>query len=421
MGNPTETLPSAGSEVSDEALLQEPQSPSDSEALAAELEPEKAPDAASPEQPDEVEEKLPEGETGSGEEETDPDLAAGEEGEVSAVDETFVGEVPEDIKAVFAQEEVGPKIRDLYYRDAAYREVYPTVADARAVKELLPDGLETAKELIATAERIEPFEESFEKAIEGGEGATHFWQTVWNQDQTAYHNLHTKAADNVLDHYFAQAEKTQDKNLKAAVQVLRGRMHPGESTEGRPQNTETSLRENHLVERENALASKELNGFKQSAFEETETKVTHAINAHVNAALAQSNVPIGAKKRIAADIHEEIRHKISSNPTLQSQLNRAFRKGNRDEAHRNSIVSIVVSRAKALIPETSRPIFKEWTGSFLTNHTNLQKRQETSRADVGVGGAPGQRPSGLPEKGKIDYSKVTDAELLGGAEIPLKQ
>jgi len=414
----TDTLSRAGSDLSDEALLQETPSPSDSEASTAEQELQ-APDTASPEQPEQVEEKLPEGETGAGDEEAEPDLAAGEEGEVSGIEEPFAGEVPEDIKAVFAQEEVGPKIRDLYYRDAAYREVFPTVSDARAVKELLPDGVNTAKELIETVQRVEPFEEAFEKAIESGEGSAEFWKTVWNQDQTAYHNLHTVAAENVLHHYDAQADKSNDENLKAAVDVLWRRMH-GAPYEGRTQTTESSLRENSLVERERALEEKELNGFKNSAFTQTETQVTHAINAHVNACLAKSDVPIGAKKRIADDIHEEIRKKISSNPTLQTQLNKAFRKGNRDEEHLKSIVSIVVSRAKSLIPETSRPIFKEWTGSYLTNHKQLQKRQETSRVDVGTGGAPQQKTGSLPAKEQIDYSKVSDADLLSGAEIPLK-
>ncbi len=412
MGQPSGTIPSAGIE-SDEALLAGPDTPAEPEAEPTEQgEPPVTPE---PQVPDE-------GETGAGEEEAEPDLAAkpdGEAEEEAEGEETFAeGEVPEDIKVLFKEEGVGPKVRDLYFRDQAFREVFPTVAEAREVKELLPNGVESAREMLEVASRIEPFEEAFFKAVESGEGATEFWQAVYNEDQQAYHNLHTRAAENVLHHFHDQAGKSNDKNLVAAVDVLWRRLN-GEQYTGRgaPQG---DLRENNLAEREQALASKELNGFKQAALASTDSQVRKIITTHVDTVLKDRPIPKGAKARIIDDIDQEIRIKVSENPTLKVQLNRAFRNGDRGQKHLESIVSIVVSRAKNLLGETSRGVIKEWTGSYLAQTKQQRERQNISHADVGTGGPPGQPSGALPTADKVDYSKVSDEELLTGTEIPTK-
>lgn len=413
MGQPSGTVPSAGIE-SDEALLAGPDTPAEPEAEPTEQgEPPVTPE---PEVSDEEKEGAGEGE------EADPDKAAkpdGEAEEEAEGEETFAeGEVPEDIKVLFKEEGVGPKVRDLYFRDQAFREVFPTVAEAREVKELLPNGVESAREMLEVASRIEPFEEAFFKAVESGEGATEFWQAVYNEDQQAYHNLHTRAAENVLHHFHDQAGKSNDKNLVAAVDVLWRRLN-GEQYTGRgaPQG---DLRENNLAEREQALASKELNGFKQAALASTDNQVRKIITTHVDTVLKDRPIPKGAKARIIDDIDQEIRIKVSENPTLKVQLNRAFRNGDRGQKHLESIVSIVVNRAKNLLGETSRGVIKEWTGSYLAQTKQQRERQGTSRADVGTGGPPGQPSGALPTADKVDYSKVTDEELLTGTQIPTK-
>lgn len=414
MGNTSETLPGAGSGMeSDEALLTGTESPTEPEAKPTE-QGDPPPESTPPESPEEK------GETEAGEEEEPEPKAAKPDGEgEEEVEESLAeGEVPDDIKAVFQQEGVGAKIRDMFYRDRAYREVFATVNEAREVKELLPDGVQSAKELLEVAERIEPFEEAFEMAMEGTEGATEFWKAVYNQDPTAYQNLHNKAAENILHHFNDQAQKAQDENLIAAVDVLWRRLNGKEYT-GRaaPQG---DLRENNLQEREQALESRELNGFKQAALAQTDNRVRKLITTHVDKVLKDSSVPKGAKQRIIDDIDQEIRGLVADNRTLKVQLNRAFRNGNRGERHLESIVSIVVNRAKGLLPDASRGVIKEWTGSYLSQTKQQRERQRVSRADVGTGGPPGQPSGALPSPAKVDYSKMSDEELLTASEIATK-
>lgn len=419
MGN-TDTLPSAGSDPTDEALLAGEESPPTLEAPPAE------PGAVTPpETPPEP--KVPEeGKEGIGEE-TPPDgepKAAkpdGEEGEAPE-DGTYTDrQVPEEIKNLFKMEEVGPKIRDLYFRDAAYREHFSTVAEAREVKELLPNGVESAKELMGIAERLEPFEAAFTKSGQGPEGATEFWQAIHAEDPAAYNNLHGAAVENILHHFDEQATKTGDENLKASVDVLWRRMKGGEAYEGRKPTTETSLKERNLQEREQAVEDKETQGFKTAAFAETEQQVEGNIRKHVHAVLANSNVPKGAMSRIVDDIHAVIINKIQENPTLKFQLNRAFRRGDLGPEHHKSIVSLVVNRATSLIPELSRDIIKDWTHNYLALNKDTLKRLETSRADVGPGGPPGQPSGVMPKPAQVDYSKASDTDLLTAPNIPLKQ
>lgn len=419
MGN-TDTLPSAGSDISDEALLGGEESPPTPEAPPAE--PASDPPADTPPEP-----KVPlEGEEGAGEEEPpdgEPKAAKpdGEDGEAPEDDTYTDRQVPEEIKNLFKMEEVGPKIRDLYFRDAAYREHFSTVAEAREVKELLPNGVDSAKELMGIAERLEPFEAAFAKSSESPEGATEFWQAIHAQDPGAYNNLHGAAVENILHHFDEQATKTGDENLKASVDVLWRRMKGGEAYEGRKPTTETSLKERNLQEREQAVDEKETQGFKTAAFAETEQQVEGAIKSHVGAVLKDSNVPKGAMARIVDDIHAVIINKIQENPTLKFQLNRAFRNGDLGPEHHKSIVSLVVNRAKSLIPELSRDIIKDWTQNYLALNKDTLKRLETSRADVGPGGPPGQPSGVMPKPAQVDYSKVSDTDLLTAPNIPLKQ
>ena len=419
MGN-TDTLPSAGSDISDEALLAGEESPPTPEVPPAEPGAETPPET--PPEP-----KVPEEGTEGAGEETPPDgepkaaAPAGEAGEGPDGDTYTDRQVPEEIKNLFKMEEVGPKIRDLYFRDAAYREHFSTVAEAREVKELLPNGIESAKELMGIAERLEPFEAAFEKATKGPEGATEFWQAVYGQDPGAYNNLHGAAVENILHHFAEQAKKTNDENLGASVDVLWRRMKGGEAYEGRTEADTPSLQERNLKEREQAVEDKETQGFKTAAFAETEQQVEGAITSHVKAVLANSKVPAGAVSRIVDDIHAVIINKIQENPTLKFQLNRAFRNGDLGPEHHKSIVSLVVNRAKSLIPELSRDIIKDWTQNYLALNKDTLKRQETSRADVGPGGPPGQPSGAVPKPAQVDYSKATDEELLTGSNIPLKQ
>lgn len=414
MGTPSGPAPSAGAE-SDEALLAGPDTPAEPEKPPTE-QGDPPPESPPPEAPKEPEE----GETEAGEEDAETDKAAKPDGEAEEeVEESLAeGEVPDDIKAVFQQEGVGAKIRDMFYRDRAYREVFATVNEAREVKELLPDGVKSAKELLEVAERIEPFEEAFEMAMEGPEGATEFWKAVYNQDPTAYQNLHNMAAENILHHFNDQAQKAQDENLIAAVDVLWRRLNGKEYT-GRaaPQG---DLRESNLKEREQALADRELNGFKQAALAQTDSRVRKLITTHVDKVLKDSPVPKGAKARIIEDIDQEIRGLVADNRTLKVQLNRAFRNGNRGDRHLESIVTIVVNRAKSLLGDASRGVIKEWTGSYLSQSKQQRERQRISRADVGTGGPPGQPSGALPKPEKVDYSKMTDEELLTASEISTK-
>jgi hypothetical protein len=414
----TDTLSRAGSALSDEDLLRGEPPPNTPESSTAEQEIE-SPESPQPEVP---EQEL--GEPGPGEEEAEPEKAAEavDEGEAeSDVEEPFSErEVPENIKALFKQEGVGPQIRDLYYRDLAYRDVFSTVQEAREVREILPDGVETAKELLDVVQRVEPFEEAFEKAQASGEGATEFWNQVYNTDQQAYHHLHTSAAENVLHYYADQAKKSGDENLTAAVDVLWRRIN-GQEYRGRAAQEQTSLRESSLDEREQALNDRELSRFKEGAFAQTDTEVTQAITAHVNTVLKDSKIPARAMGRIIEDINQEIQKRVGENPTLRIQLNRAYRTGDHGPEHQKSIVSIVVNRAKGMLPEVARSVIKDWTEVLLTQNQVLKQRQQTSHADVGTGGPPGQPNTHLPKPGQVDYGQVSDVDLLTAPEIPLKQ
>src|SRR5438128_1805897 len=70
--------------------------------------------------------------------------------------------MPETLRAAIkANPELGKTLQSLWDQHQAYRTIFPTVAEARTIKEMFPGGAEEAKTLLADAESIQQVDDSF--------------------------------------------------------------------------------------------------------------------------------------------------------------------------------------------------------------------------------------------------------------------
>lgn len=87
---------------------------------------------------------------------------------------------------------------------------------------------------------------------------------------------------------------------------------------------------------------------------------------------------------------------------------------NFDGATRQQVVSLITSRARAAMPEVARRVIAEWTSSVLASDRARAARVDAAaaRRDVTGGSLPATIPASALLPRKIDYSKMTDEQIL---------
>jgi len=122
----------------------------------------------------------------------------------------------------------------------------------------------------------------------------------------------------------------------------------------------------------------------------------------------------GARRRIGDDIFQELHATLSADRELSRQVGEILRGWHFDGASRQQIVSLISSRARGAMPEVARRVVSEWTSSVLASDRARAARVDAaaSRRDITGGRVPDTIPaSGLLPR-KIDYSKMSDEQIL---------
>jgi hypothetical protein len=122
----------------------------------------------------------------------------------------------------------------------------------------------------------------------------------------------------------------------------------------------------------------------------------------------------GARRRIADDIFHELHATLSADRELSRQVGEILRGWHFDGATRQQIVSLISTRARGAMPEVARHVVSEWTSSVLASDRARAARVDAaaSRRDITGGRVPDTIPaSGLLPR-KIDYSRMSDEQIL---------
>lgn len=339
---------------------------------------------------------------------------------------------PEELKAVFKSH---PTLRDAYFREQAYREVFPTVAEARQIKEYFPEGLKSVQETATEIERMESFDNLLASGDpndaaqlirqisrdnpEGFRGILQAYPHVWAEaDPQGYGQFSQALVNHFLDHLWNQAQASQDENLQAAIDVLSRRAYnrpygaPANRQQADPREQQLAQRERALYEREEQARSAAEEGFYEDANVATVNQVVDAIKEQVGTLLPQG-ISDGAKNRIVGEVYRDVDGMLKGNRQLRAQLQRALKNGDQGSEHLKSVIGLVVSRAKQAIPGATAKAVNDWTSTVLANNRQQQERERApARPDVGAGGAPLPRGKATPKPNQIDYARTSDDDIL---------
>ncbi len=312
---------------------------------------------------------------------------------------------PEELRAAF---EANPELRRAWREAQAYREAFPTVEAAREVQKIFPtvEDAQAAREQLDELGRLDSL--FFARTPEAHASLA---SSVYRLDPEAFRSLARAMA--------AEAQRRGDNGA-----ALTAAAHEGEpSVESSP--TRSTAPSRSSPERESRTA--ELPGDKSLEQETRPAQATFYQEANATAVeavietirsqverLLPEDLGVGARNRVIGEIYRELDSSLRSNRALAQQVRQAFRSGNFDADHQRAVVSLIVGRARQAVPGVAKKVINEWTSSVLaaSNTKHTRQRAAESRVDITGAGAPGgvaRRPLAPSD---IDYSKLSDADIL---------
>ena len=347
------------------------------------------------------------------------DQAQGSQAARSAADEAAQAALPEWLKPLVADAKAGPALQSLWEHHQAYREIFPTVGEARAIKELFPGGAEDAKQLLARTEQANRIDEAYFSGDANVQGR--LAQYLLRDNPRAFLAMLRQSAQSLAAHDpRAFQELAEDVLARGGGKDGPARMAVPPETRLDPQQAELQrqreelARERGEIERERQeFRAAQYASFQESANEAVVSQVRQGIEQTIAGALPAS-VSDGARKRIVEDIYNEINTTLQNDAALTRQVAGILRQWRFDDATRQQVINLIFGRAKTLVPAVAKRIVSDWTSSVLSaNREKAAKHQAAaSRVDIVGGGAPETVGKRSLTPRDIDYSKTSDDQIL---------
>lgn len=393
--------------------------------------------------------------------------AANQESADASADEQAHGPTPKDrgrataeFEPAFELPEIGPKLREICERDAEYREVFPTVAEARAVREIFstPDAARAAASAQAELARLDRLVESRDPRAHAEllaglqrlspqafrDLALTFGERLAALDPEAHRQVSAAMAAQALAgerwpeqvSLLSRAVEQQDwpavkflsATLASQIEQLRGRNANESARAAGASRPEASGRIAPLrapvdsQPRPTAPPPGAAYVAANQFLETVNTGVEQAVHASVAGKVAEllPDAPEGARQKIAGEIYRELDQTLRQDPELLEQVRDSVRgalqvgdwraaQSGRPPAER--VAQLITGRARAALPAVAKRVVADWTETVLRSSRERRSRQaeSASRVEVGRGGAPNPVP--LKPRG-VDYTRMTDEEIL---------
>ncbi len=383
---------------------------------------------------------------GIGSEEEQPAEAASEAttreaAEAKPVDSTTPqpDDVPEDqpLEALESAElkrllDKEPAIRKFYFSERAYRELFPTVNEAREMRSMFPT-VEDAQGVLAQAQTLLQAERTIqERPADFVKGfaqndptaferfAQSLPEAIYESDPQLYRTaIAEPAVFGVLARMADGAVRNQDEELHAAIGVLRDRLNLP-STQGPAPTEDPRIAELEQLKREAAEREEKSRQETSRNFESSITRtVFEGIDGRIANELKRLNPAMSpaALELVHGQIRDAVVDKLTANQWLSSQAQQLGRSGDFGPAHLQQVVGLLAKHADPLIAPAVSNVMRRWTEDIL--RVNAQQLSETKRIagkrEVGSGNEAPRDGNGRFKKVKAGdpaYNKMTPDQIL---------
>jgi hypothetical protein len=312
----------------------------------------------------------------------------------------FAADVPEELQAVF---ETNPELRDAWQTEKAYREVFPSVEDAR-----------TAQAQVAELAQLDAWFFSGQPDAHAQLSAA-----VYRMNPAAFRSLAQAMANTLARFDGGRATGAQSRATEAGRAMpsasLAGANDPS-ATDALGGRSDGEILRTDPVGPQNDTAQQDAGRF-AAFYQDTNAAVVEgvvdAIRGQVGRLLPEG-IATAARNRVVGEIYRELDGSLRSNRALAQQVRQAFRAGAMDAEHQTAVASLILGRAKQALPGVAKKVINEWTTGVLASGNKKFARIHSaeSRVDITGGGAPGFSGRRSLAAGEIDYKRLSDADIL---------
>lgn len=332
---------------------------------------------------------------------------------------------PENLKRVFKS---NPELRRAYFAEKAYREAFPTVAEAKEIRALFPAGAADAKRAMQQAELLLAAEHSYLEQPDqflsnlnrgNPEAFKKFVsvlpKTLYDLDRDTYvSTVAEPAVKGVLFRMGKRAEADGNEELANAVQAISDALFGDEAERPQVPTNDPRLAElDRLRQESEERRQQTVRDFDASV----QRRFMETLDQGVDEMLAKlaPSMPEGALARVKDEIVAGVITKLTANQYLSRQAAALQRGGRFDAAHLDSMIELLSRNAKPLIPATVKAVMSEWTSTILSanERQRTEAKKSAERKDIGAGnGSSADARPKQPVRDSKFYATYSDDDIL---------
>ena len=338
----------------------------------------------------------------------DADSQTSDEAVASKPDEATPDQgLPETLqKTIAANPEVKAELLRLWEENQAFQQIFPTPAEARAVKELFPGGAEQAKAALSKAMEMERSDAMF--ASRDPRLQRELASSMLEFDPEAFGAM-----------LQAGAEVVREKNPELYHAFVSGLMSPVASTASAEPRLSMPLRESphdkwlrrELDNLSQQQAASFVSSINQSAMPQIDTEIRKLIEPVTKGLPEYARE--GAMQSLIQQIHGGIVQRLKSDQHYHAQL--ALMSQNFGAQNHDVASKAVVSRALLHLKPVAKQVFQAWTPRQIEQGRQTAEKAESAarRTDIGGGGLTYGRPHS--KLTKDEARELSDEQLIDWA------
>lgn len=335
----------------------------------------------------------------------------------------------------------GPKLQSMHDRLLAFQELYPTVADARAFKELIPGGVEELKSLVAKSREVDEMDlQYFSHDVEE---QRNFMQNLYRDDPEAFttglqvgldlikaqspqeweyltqhfvgKSLEGEKVWDWLEYIHENAVKSGATDVAQLLNQFAGVFQKygiGPKGQADPNMERVNAARSEVEARYQQLEAQQRRDFNA----ETDRNVTSTLDTAIGTELTRllPRTSDSLRGKIARDVHSEIQKAVGADAGLKLRLANLIRSGGINRQTQEQVSNLLVSKAKLVLPGAVKRVVNEYTASIMQTRQEVTTKQSAaaSRPDVSGGSRPrtGNRALTREEANAMSFEDILNSD-----------
>lgn len=312
-----------------------------------------------------------------------------------------------------------PQHRHVFFQNKEYRELFPSVEEAKEAAEQL-ETFSSLQENLASG-KSEDVISVLESMKDLGEDvvsnfASNFLDGIKKVDQDLYYSVITPELVKMTRNVFNAGVRNENENLRNAAAVIsqhlfgNAKVASGEAEVKLPSK---KVEVDDKLEKERlAFKNERYSTFYNDIVSDSDVKLDSLIMSGLDEKISK-----GLREVIVERTRREISKILGEDKVHASRMNSLWRKAGSDNftsPHKNKILSAYLEGAKGLIPKVRSKVRSEILGTrdrnSETNAGPAKKRVEPPNNAGGVGSS--RKQSNFDNGKKIDYKKTSDLDIL---------